>query len=180
MIYALIMTEGTDEREFLKVLLEKGLLKFKQEELLYETIYHKRQFDNELIAAIQQLGKDDQVDIYRVGDKLSDKLVIPNDFTKYAPNRIRSIHDVIISPEFEMLMIINEGKYKDYLKVKSKKKPSKYYESLHKDYHKQTKYIREYFAKMSNGQIKDLADEYSQKRIRTLKEGQMSINSIII
>jgi len=26
------MTEGTDEREFLKVLLEKGLLKFKQEE----------------------------------------------------------------------------------------------------------------------------------------------------
>ena len=32
MIYALIMTEGTDEREFLKVLLEKGLLKFKQEE----------------------------------------------------------------------------------------------------------------------------------------------------
>ena len=93
MNYILIMTEGTDEKAFLDVLLEKGMLKYKKEELLFDNIYHKRQIDNELKAFIQQLSITDQVTIYRVGDKLSDELKIPKDISLYTPKKIKEIID---------------------------------------------------------------------------------------
>lgn len=53
MNYILIMTEGSDELAFVNVLLNKGILKFKKEELLMEDIYHARQITGELVGYIQ-------------------------------------------------------------------------------------------------------------------------------
>ena len=52
MNYILIMTEGSDELAFVNVLLNKGILKFKKEELLMEDIYHARQITGELVGYI--------------------------------------------------------------------------------------------------------------------------------
>ena len=82
MNYILIMTEGLTELAFVNVLLEKKLLKFSKEELLMERIYHSRQISGEILNFIQILPNNDTVDIYRVGDKLQDKLKIPSSILK--------------------------------------------------------------------------------------------------
>ncbi len=82
MNYILIMTEGSTELAFVNVLLEKKLLKFSKEELFMERIYHSRQISGEILNFIQILPNNDTVDIYRVGDKLQDKLKIPSSILK--------------------------------------------------------------------------------------------------
>ena len=77
MNYILIMTEGADELSFMQVLLDRNLLKYSKEELLMESIYHSRQINGEITGYIQLLPSDDTVTIYRVGDKLTDKVKIP-------------------------------------------------------------------------------------------------------
>ena len=59
------MAEGSTEAAFLEVLLAKGLLRFKREELLMEKIFHSRQIDGEIMGFIQLLPNGDDVSIYR-------------------------------------------------------------------------------------------------------------------
>lgn len=55
--------------------------------------------------------------------------------------------DIITSPEIEMLVIISKGRFTDYLKVKSKVKPSEYCkQSLKLRRIKEYDYIRECFS----------------------------------
>lgn len=179
MNYNLIMTEGTDEKAFLDVLLDKGMLKFNKEELLFETIFHKRKLDTELVAYIQQVSNDTKIIIYRVGDKLSDKLSIPKEIKLYMQDKITKIKDIIISPEFEILFIINEGLYKDYEKVKSKYKPSEFYKRINKDYNKQASFVKDYFNKMSKEEINELLKEFLSKRKRTIGKDKYTIEEIV-
>lgn len=113
MNYILIMTEGSDELAFINVLLDKGIFKFKREELLMEDIYHARQITGELIGYIQLLQNGDVVSIYRVGDKLSDKLTIPKNIIT---DKIVAKYDISTTPEFEVLFLLNEGIYEERLK----------------------------------------------------------------
>ena len=117
------MTEGNNELAVVNVLLEKGILKFKKEELLMEDVYHARQITGELMGYIQLLPSGDTVSIYRIGDKLSDKLIVP---TNIMSEKIKDKYDISTTPEFEVLFLLNENIYDDYLKVKSIKKPSKF------------------------------------------------------
>lgn len=77
MTYILIMTEGNSELAFLNVILEKGLLKFDKKELLTGEIKQCRKIEGEVLANILMLSPNDNVTIYRVGDKLSDTLKTP-------------------------------------------------------------------------------------------------------
>lgn len=98
----LIMTEGTCEKAFLDVLLEKNILLFEVNDLLYEEIFKARQLEQSLISKINQLPLNEKVTIIRIGDKLSDELRIPLD----VKNKVVSIEKVCIKPEFEILYII--------------------------------------------------------------------------
>ena len=138
MNYILIMTEGTTELAFLDVLLEKNILKFNKEELLMEEMYHSRQIDGEIIGYIQILNYQDKVFIYRVGDGLKDKLSIP---TTILPEKIAGIIDVSTTPEFEILFILNENLYDEFLKVKSNTKASSFYKKHNKQYKKYNGYV---------------------------------------
>lgn len=176
MNYILIMTEGTTELAFLDVLLEKNILKFDKKELLMEEMYHSRQIDGEIIGYIQILSYQDKVFIYRVGDGLKDKLTIP---TTILPEKIAGIIDVSTTPEFEILFILNENLYDEFLKVKSNIKASSFYKIHNKQYKKQYKFVYEYFSKMSNEEIINLIDLYVKKHGKTLKKGQKSIKELI-
>ena len=114
MNYILIMTEGTDEKALIDVLIEKDLLKFNLEELVFEQCFHKRQIDDELLSIIRQLPYDDKVIVYRVGDKLSEKF---DTRKKDIPGKIVEVNKVCTLPELEMLFIINEGMFDEYMKV---------------------------------------------------------------
>lgn len=58
-------------------------------------------------------------EIMRIGDSQNDELKIPNDLKK----RITKITKCCTKPELEILLIINEGLYSQYLKVSSKESP---------------------------------------------------------
>jgi hypothetical protein len=81
--------------------------------------HQKRQIDSGLHALIRQLPPEEKVKIIKIGDKLSDKLKIPKDIKE----KIDSEEKYCTKPEFEILIIISEGLYEEYQKVKSKQKP---------------------------------------------------------
>ena len=176
MNYILIMTEGTDELAFVNVLLDRGILKFKREELLMEDIYHARQITGELIGYIQLLPSGDTVSIYRVGDKLNDKLKIPKNILS---NKILASYDISTTPEFEVLFLLNEKIYDEYLKFKTTKKPSEFYKEHNKKYSKQVTFVKDYFECMSNDEIINLIDLYIAKHGKAHKQSQLTLKEII-
>lgn len=176
MNYILIMTEGTTELAFLNVLLEKNILKFNKEELLMEEMFHSRQIDGQIIDAIQILSYIDKVLIYRVGDTLKDKLKIPKTIL---PEKIAGMIDVSTTPEFEILFIMNENLYDDYLKVKSNVKASSFYKMHNKKYKKQYNYVYDYFSNMTNDEIVNLIDLYVKKHGKTINKEQKTLKELI-
>ena len=171
------MTEGSTELAFIKVLQEKNILKFNRESLLMEKIYHSRQIDGEIMGYIQILDCKDKVFIYRIGDGLKDKLKIPKSIIS---GKIAEIIDISTTPEFEILFIINENLYDEYLKIKSSTKPSTFYKKYNKKYNKQYEFVYNYFSNMSNEQIINLINLYVEKRGRTLKANQKTIKELIV
>ena len=175
MNYKLIMTEGKCELAFIEVLLEKGLLLFKRKELLMEKVFHKRQIDAEIIGYIQGLSFDDNVDIFRVGDKLSDNFKVPH---LIMTNKIRNKYKICTLPEFEILFILNENLYDDYAKFQNLK-PSEYYKNYNNNYNKQSLFVKKYFEGMSNKEIVNLINLYIKKRGKIHKKDQLTLKLLI-
>ncbi len=171
------MTEGSDELAFINVLLEKKILKFRREELLMEDVYHARQINGVLVGYIQLLPSEDTVSIYRIGDKLSDDLTIPKSILKGKRN---GKYDISTTPEFEILFILNEGLYEEYLKVKSVEKPNVFYKKHNKNYKKQASFVKDYFSVMTNEEIVSLIDLYVRKHGHAHKINQLTLKDIII
>lgn len=170
------MTEGKTELAFLNVLLEKNLLKFNKEELLMEKIYHGRQIEGDIKGFIQLLPSQDKVLIYRVGDTLKDKLKKPSTvlYTK-----IDKIIDISTTPEFEVLFLLKENLYDDFLKVKSDTKASSFYKMHNKKYNKQYDYVYTYFSKMTDIEIIKLINLYIKKHGKILKKNQKTLIELI-
>lgn len=141
-----------------------------------EQIFHSRKISGELIGYIQVLPTNDTVTIYRVGDKLSDKLTIPKAIIK---EKILETYDVCTLPEFEILYILNDGLYDDYLKNKSIKRADVYYKEKNNNYSKRSSFVYEYFKLMSNEEIIELIKLYVQKRGGTHKKTQLSLSDIM-
>lgn len=177
MNYKLIMTEGTDELALIEVLIEKDLFIFKKEELLMEQPFHKRQIDGELTGYIQGLSYGDTIDIYRIGDKLSDKLKIPRSILD---EKIRNKFKICTLPEFEILFILNEGIFDNFLRNnKGNLKPSEFYKSHNSEYKKQAVYIKQYFSKMSEDEIISLINLYVEKRGKMHNHDELTLKAIV-
>jgi len=115
----LVLLEGNTEKAFIELLLDKGLFKINVDDMLDLRPHQKRQIDPTLHALIRQLPPKEKVKIIKIGDKLTDKLKVPKDIKE----KIDSEEKYCTKPEFEMLIIISEGLYEQYQKVKSKTKP---------------------------------------------------------
>ena len=176
MNYKLIMTEGPNELVFINVLLKKNLLIFKKEDLLMEQAFHKRQIDGELIGYIQGLPNGDTVDIYRVGDKLSDKLKIPRSILS---GKIEKEIKICTLPEFEILFILNEKLFDEYKKVKSKKSPSEFYKEKNNEYKKQSTFVKRYFEEMQNSEIVNLILLYVKKHGKSHDKDQLTLEELL-
>lgn len=176
MNYILIMTEGTDEQALLNILLERNILKFDKEELLMEEIYHARQIETNILAYIQGLKLGNNVSIYRVGDKMTDKLKIPSSILS---NKIKEQYKVCTLPEFEILMILNDGYYEEYIKQKSISKPSEFYKKKNKEFSKSRSYIYSYFNSLSNDELIVLLNLYYKKRGHMHKKDELSLKDLL-
>ena len=142
----LIMCEGSNEREIINILLSYGCLKFTVDDLLGLTPYHARQIKTSAQVRTELNIYTGKVKIIRVGDKQSDKLVIPSEYK----DKIISVEKYCTKPELEMLLILAEGLEDEYEKVKSSIKPkdfAKKYISIGKrKYDNSTKFYTDYFA----------------------------------
>ena len=141
----LIMCEGPNELEIVKILLENDCLCFTEDDLLGLTPYHARQIASspQLRVALDMYSE--KVDIYRIGDKQSDKLKIPAQYR----DKIASVDKYCTKPELEMLLIIAEGMTDRYEKNKSQIKPKAFakanIKSGKKKYDNSTVFFRDYF-----------------------------------
>lgn len=171
----LVMTEGTCELGMLNALLENNMLFFDYDDLLFEDIYHARQLTDRLLLMIDQLGPEAEINIIRVGDKLSDILVIPPDYK----NIITKEYKVCTKPELEMMFIVNEGYAKDYSKHKSKMKPSEYYKSKNSKYQKTKIYYSDYFSQLKHDEVYHMYKMYDKNRIRIHSEDEKSLSWLL-
>ena len=73
----LIMCEGPNEKEIINILLANNCLKFTEDDLLGLTPYHARQIKTSASVRTELNIYPGKVKILRIGDKTSDKLIIP-------------------------------------------------------------------------------------------------------
>ena len=118
----LIMCEGTNEKKIIDILLAYGRLNIQQDDLLGLATYHARQIKKSTVVQANLRIYGGEVEVYRIGDKMSDKLDIPQEFKRQIKKEVK----FCTLPELEVLLIISENKYKEYEKIKSIKKPKQF------------------------------------------------------
>ena len=142
----LIMCEGPNEKTVIDMLLANGCLIFSEDDLLGLTPFHARQIKNSGQVKAEMNIYPGQVDVLRIGDKQSDKLDIPKDYR----GKIASVTKYCTMPELEMLLIIAEGRVKDYEKVKSIMSPKEFAKANIKlgkrKYDNSSKFYMDYFS----------------------------------
>lgn len=115
----LIMCEGPNELEIIKILLEHNRLIFTKDDLLNLVPYHARQIGKNSAVKNALNLYPGEVQVLRIGDKLNDELKIPKDYKE----RITTVKKYCTKPELEMLLIISEHQESSFEKVKSSKSP---------------------------------------------------------
>lgn len=133
--------EGSSERVIINKLMDAGKLKFSREDLLDHEVIHCRsagQFEN------RYLGKEftRKITVYRILDSRREVFKLKKVYQEKV-----DVVNVITAPEIEMLIIIHEGRYSDYSKVKSTTKPSEFCKQVlrYSDV-KSAKFITNYFS----------------------------------
>ncbi len=117
----LVLLEGKCEEAMVQSLIDTGRFAIPVDDMLDERPFLglsiKRHPQAQIL--IRQLMPEEKVKVVRIGDTLSDNISIPKDLKK----KIDGVENYCTKPEIEMLLIINEGLYDDYQKVKNTQKP---------------------------------------------------------
>jgi hypothetical protein len=98
----LIMCEGPNELEIIKILLRHDCLKLTEDDLLGLGPYHARQIKSSGIVQTALNIYPGQVTVLRIGDKLNERLQIPAEYQE----KITVVEKYCTKPELEMLLII--------------------------------------------------------------------------
>ena len=115
----LILCEGLNEVCIINLLLKYDKLKFKIDDLVALKPFQARQLSNPTIQSELKIYNK-PVKVLRIGDTQRDKFGIP-----------KLLKDIVLKeqifkyctlPELEILIIINEGLYKEFIKAKEKPK----------------------------------------------------------
>ncbi|MGI6501358.1 MAG: GNAT family acetyltransferase [Anaerostipes sp.] len=141
----LIMCEGPNELEIVRILLRNDLLVFSEDDLLNLVPYHARQIKKSTAVQAALNIYPGEVKILRIGDGLNEKLVVPKEYE----DKVTCIEKYCTKPELEMLLIIAEKQFDDYEKVKSTIKPKTFAKNNikygRKKYNNSTSFYMDYF-----------------------------------
>lgn len=141
----LIMCEGPNEKKIIDILLEQDKLVIGRDDLVGREIYHARQIKKSPFVKTQLSIYGGDVEIWRIGDKQTDKLDIPKEFR----TQIKNVKKYCTLPELEILLILSENMYKEYEKTKSQKHPKQFAKENivfnKKRYKGETKFYEDYY-----------------------------------
>ena len=134
--------EGGAEKAIIEILLENDRLVFNKSDLLDEKIIRNRS-GKDFEERYLNMSFSKKITVYRVLDSRKEKFKLREIYK----DKIESVINIITAPEIEMLVIIAEEKYDDYIKQKSKVKPSEYcIRELKMPNVKKIDFIKEYFS----------------------------------
>lgn len=163
--YKACICEGGAERVILNLLLDQDKLIFSRDELLEEEILKSRkgkEFEEKYLRK-EFSGK---ITVYRILDSRRENFKI----SKAYQDKVEIVN-VITAPEIEMLIICNEGKYKDFEK-RRKMSPSEYCKSVLKLKNvKSVAFVKEYFSDIAV--LENSLHEY--KRVSKVRKGEETI-----
>ncbi len=120
----LVMCEGPNEKALIDMLIDNNRMLLKRSELLNREVFFARQIGSSPVIQSALRTYNDVVKIIRIGDKLTDELKIPKEFRQFVDQN--NIRKICTKPELEILLIINEGLFNQYNKVKNKLSPKEF------------------------------------------------------
>lgn len=172
----LLMCEGKNEETIMELLLDNNKLNFTRNDLIGLKPYNIRGLDNPFIKSELRLYNK-EVLVYRIGDTQTDKLKIPNDI-KHIVKR-ENIFKYCTKPELEILLIINENLYQEY--IKSKKTPKTFAKEnivyQRKYYDQSSEYLKNYYG---TSRIKMLVDNlYEYKRLKKHNKDELFLADLV-
>ncbi len=134
--------EGGAETAIINMLVERNLLIFSREQMLDEDVIRCRsgkEFENRYLRK----GFESKITVLRILDSHSEKFKL-----NLAYKDKVDVIKVVTAPEIEMLIILAEGKYKDYIKKQRIMKPSIYCKQVlkMKGNIKSQKFVTDYFS----------------------------------
>ncbi len=144
----LIMCEGPNELEVMRILIEHDKLIFGEDDLIGLTPYHARQINGSAQVRTElNIYPGHDVLIMRIGDVQNERLKIPEDYQ----DKIIAIEKYCTKPELEMLLIIAQGMVSEFEKTKSAVSPKEFTKRNIKygrqRYDNSTQFYRDYFQK---------------------------------
>ena len=158
----LIMCEGPNEKKIIDMLLEHQKLTVCEDDLVGRVTYHARQIGKSPMVMGQLRIYGGDVEVWRIGDRQTDKLIIPAEFK----NQIKKVTKFCTLPELEILLILSEKKFKEYEKGKSQKHPKDFAKENicynRRKYKGDTKFYEEYYGNDIPKLIKAI-QEYKQR-----------------
>lgn len=112
----LIMCEGSNELEVMRILLDNDKLVFGEDDLIGLEPYHARQIASSGQVKTQlNMYPGNDVLVMRIGDVQNETLRIPEDYKE----KIIKVEKYCTKPELEILLIISEGLVAEFEKTKS-------------------------------------------------------------
>jgi len=118
----LIMCEGPNELEIMRILIKNDKLIFGEDDLIGLTPYHARQLSNAQVRTELNIYPGHDILVMRVGDVQNEVFRIPDDYKE----KIFEVKKYCTKPELEILLIISEGLMSEFDKVKSKVSPKEF------------------------------------------------------
>lgn len=162
--YTACICEGGAERAILDLLLDDRRLIFEREDLIEEELLRcrsAREFERRHLKK----GFSEKITVYRILDSRSENFKLSKAYEQKV-----DVINVITAPEIEMLIICNEGRYKEF--KNSGEKPSVYCKSRLK--YKNVKsydFAQKYFSDMHI--LLNALQEY--KRVSKVRKGEKTL-----
>lgn len=162
--------EGGAETASIDILVDNDLLVFTRDQMLEEEVIRCRKA-KEFEQRYLRKGFESKITVLRVLDSHSEAFRLSAAYEHKV-----DVIKVVTSPEIEMLLILAEGKYNDYIKKSSSMSPSVFCkQELKMKGIKSQQYVRNYFSDIDL-LIRTL-QEY--KRVRSLKRGEVYLADLL-
>lgn len=164
------LCEGTAEEAIINLLLTNDKLNFTRENLLENDVIRCRSAKNFQDRHLRK-GFKEKITVYRILDSRKENFKLDAAYR----TKVKVI-DIITAPEIEMLIIIHEGKYKQYTNSYSNMKPSSFCkEVLALKSIKSKEFIYSYF----NDIDKLVASIKEYKRIKNIPDGEKCLADLL-
>jgi hypothetical protein len=168
--YIACICEGSTEQAIMELLLDDNKLIFSSEQLLEgEIIRHRsaREFEKRYLRK----GFNKKITVLRILDSRKENFKLSKAYVDKV-----GVIDIITAPEIEMLIILNENKYDEFHKVKSKMKPSEFCKTVLKfSSLKSYEFVKDYFS--DTDQLLESIREY--RRVSKIRKEEITLFDLL-